>query len=215
MALKTTLCALLLGFPTGYFIARTKSRYKNLMLIGAVFPFLVSAVVRAYGWVVILGSSGVVNQLLMQWSVISKPLQILYTENGVLIGLVHLLVPHMILAVAAVVQGIDENLEYAAQTLGSNKLQTFMRVTLPLSMPGVLTGSILVFISSMTAYVTPKLLGGTRYPLMSTLIYTEAQVNFNLDMASVISFILLFVILICLLAVNLGTSRAMKRLGDG
>jgi putative spermidine/putrescine transport system permease protein len=215
MALKVTFLALLLGLPTGYFIARTRSRFKNLMLIAVVFPFLVSAVVRAYGWVVLLGNSGIVNQMLLQSSLIEKPLQILYTRHGVLIGLVHLLLPHMILAVAAVAQGIDRNVEYAAQTLGADRLRTFFHVTLPLSLPGVITGSILVFISSMTAYVTPKLLGGSRYPLMSTLVYTEAQVNFNLGMAAAVSFILLFAILLCLLLFNLSTARAMRRLGGG
>jgi putative spermidine/putrescine transport system permease protein len=215
MGVKVTFVALLLGFPTGYFIARSHSRYKNLMLICAVFPFLVSAVVRAYGWMVLLGDNGVINQILLGTGISSKPLKLLYNKTGVLIGLVHLLLPHMILSTAAVVQGIDRNIEYASQTLGANRFQTFFKVTLPLSIPGIITGCILVFISSMTAYVTPKLLGGSRYPLMSTLVQIEAQVNFNWAMAAAVSFILMFAILLFLLAINLSTSRLMNRLGGG
>lgn len=214
-ALKVTVFTLILGYPTAYFLARTKMKIRNLLLIATVFPFLVSALVRAYGWMVILGENGIVNQILMRLHIIDEPLKILYTMKGVTIGLVHLLIPYMILSIASVVQNIDPNLELAAESLGANRWQTFTKVTFPLSLPGVITGCILVFTVSMTSFVTPKLLGGPKVKLMSTMVYQEVQITFNWSMATAISFILLGTILLVLLLSNLLTSKAMDRLGGG
>jgi putative spermidine/putrescine transport system permease protein len=214
-AFRVTLFALLLGYPAAYYIARTKSKLKNVLLIATVFPFLVSALVRAYGWMVILGDNGLLNQILLRLNLIKEPLKILYTMNAVTIGLVHLLIPYMILSIASVVQNIDPNLESAAESLGANRWQTFRKVIFPLSLPGVITGCILVFTVSMTAFVTPKLLGGARVKLMSSMVYQEVQITFNWSMASTISFILLAAILVVLLLSNLMTTRAMARLGGG
>jgi len=214
-ALKVTVFTLILGYPTAYFLARTKMKIKNLLLIATVFPFLVSALVRAYGWMVILGENGIINQILMGLHIIKEPLKILYTMNGVTIGLVHLLIPYMILSIASVVQNIDPNLELAAESLGANPWQTFTKVTFPLSLPGVITGCILVFTVSMTSFVTPKLLGGPKVKLMSTMVYQEVQITFNWSMATAISFVLLGAILVVLLLSNLLTSKAMDRLGGG
>lgn len=214
-AFKVTLFTLILGYPTAYYIARTKSKIKNALLIATVFPFLVSALVRAYGWMVILGENGLLNQLLIGIGLIDKPLKLLYTMKGVTIGLVHLLIPYMILSIASVVQNIDPNLEAAAESLGANRWQTFKKVIFPLSLPGVITGSILVFTVSMTSFVTPKLLGGPRVKLMSTMVHQEVQVTFNWSMASAISFVLLGTILLVLLLSNMFTNKAMAKLGGG
>lgn len=212
-ALKVTLFTLILGYPTAYFLARTTSKYKNLLLISTILPFLVSALVRAYGWIVILGDTGIINQILLGIGVVDKPVKILYTMNGVVIGLVHLLIPYMILSIATVLQNIKPNIEAAAQSLGANSWKTFRKVVLPLSLPGVITGAILVFTVSMTAFVTPKLLGGPRIKLMSTMVYQEVQVTFNWSMASAISFILLGTILLILLLSNILTKKSMTKLG--
>jgi len=214
-ALKVTVFTLILGYPTAYFLARTKMKIRNLLLIATVFPFLVSALVRAYGWMVILGENGIVNQILMRLHIIDEPLKILYTMKGVTIGLVHLLIPYMILSIASVVQNIDPNLELAAESLGANRWQTFTKVTFPLSLPGVITGCILVFTVSMTSFVTPKLWEAPKVKLMSTMVYQEVQITFNWSMATAISFILLGTILLVLLLSNLLTSKAMDRLGGG
>ena len=161
LALKTTIVTLLLGYPSAYFIARTKSRVKSFLLIATIFPFLVSAVIRAYGWMVILGSSGLLNQVLLKFGIIETPLSIMYTETSVMIGMAQLLLPYMILAITSVIQSIDKNVENAAKSLGANPIQTFVKVTLPLSAPGVISGCILVFTMGMTSYITPQLLGGT------------------------------------------------------
>lgn len=215
VSLKVTVICLLLGYPTAYFMARTKSRMKNTLMIIILFPFLVSAVVRSYGWMVILGNKGLLNQFLLALGIIDDPLKILYTANAVIIGLVHLLLPYMILSITGVIQGIDKNIEYAAYSLGANPLGTFWKVILPLSSPGIISGSILVFTLSMTAYVTPKLLGGARFRMMSTMVFQEVNVNFNWGLASAISYILMFVILAVLLLFNYSTSGITKRVGGG
>ncbi len=213
ISLKTTLIVLLFGYPVAYFLARTTSRLKNTMMIMLLFPFLVSAVVRSYGWMVILGTKGLLNQFLLAIGLIEIPLKILYTPNAVIIGLVHLLLPYMILSVTGVIQGIDRNLEYAAASLGYHPLMTFYKVLLPLSLPGIISGSTLVFTLSMTAYVTPRLLGGARFRMMSTMVFQEVNVNFNWGLASAISYILLFTILLILLVFNYATNDLNQRVG--
>ena len=213
ISLKTTLIVLLFGYPVAYFLARTTSRLKNTMMIMLLFPFLVSAVVRSYGWMVILGTKGLLNQFLLAIGLIDIPLKILYTHNAVIIGLVHLLLPYMILSITGVIQGIDRNLEYAAASLGYHPLMTFFKVLLPLSLPGIISGCTLVFTLSMTAYVTPRLLGGARFRMMSTMVFQEVNVNFNWGLASAISYILLFSILLLLLVFNFATNDLNQRVG--
>jgi ABC-type spermidine/putrescine transport system, permease component I len=215
ISFKVTLISLILGYPAAYFMARTKSKMKNVLMIIIIFPFLVSAVVRSYGWMVILGNKGLLNQLLMGIGIIQKPLVILNTPTAVIIGLVHLLIPFMILSVTSVIQGIDKNVEYAAYSLSANPIQTFFRVILPLSAPGVITGCILVFTMSMTSYVTPKLLGGSKFRMMSTMVFQEVNVNFNWGLASAISYILLFTILIILLITSYVTAGVNNKVGGG
>jgi putative spermidine/putrescine transport system permease protein len=215
VSLISTVLSLLLGYPTAYFMARTRSRMKKVMMIIILFPFLVSAVVRSYGWMVILGTNGLLNQLLQALGIISSPLKILNTETAVIIGMIHLLIPYMILSLVGVLQSIDPNVEYAAYSLGASPAKVFTKVTLPLSLPGVLSGCVLVFTMSMTSYVTPKLLGGSKFRMMATMVVQEINVSFDWGAASAISYILLAVILIIQVAVVLVTSGYMKRMGGG
>ena len=215
VSLIVTLITFLLGYPTAYFMARTKSRWKNVLMIVVLFPFLVSAVVRSYGWTVILGKNGLLNQFLQAVHLTKEPISILYTEKAVIIGMVHLLLPYMILSVAGVVQNIDRNIEFSAYSLGANPMQTFWKVVLPLSTPGIFAGCTLVFIMSMTSYVTPKLLGGAKFRMMSTMVEQEVNTNFNWGRASAISYILLFAILVLLFFLNSATRGMTKRVGGG
>lgn len=215
VSVKVTILCLLFGYPTAYFMARTKSRMKNVLMIVILFPFLVSAVVRSYGWMVILGNKGLLNQFLQGIGLIQTPLKIMNTETAVVIGLVHLLLPYMILSITGVVQSIDKNIEYAAYSLGANPFSTFRKVVFPLSSPGIISGCILVFTMSMTSYVTPKLLGGSKFRMMSTMVFQEVNVNFNWGLASAISYILLFTILILLLIANYATAGIERRVGGG
>jgi putative spermidine/putrescine transport system permease protein len=213
VSLIATFLSLLLGYPTAYFMARTSSRLKKVMLIVILFPFLVSAVVRAYGWMVILGTNGLLNQFLLSTGIIEAPLKILNTELAVIIGLIHLLIPYMVLALVGVLQNIDPNLEDAAYSLGAGRLSTFFRVIFPLSVPGILSGSVLVFTMSMTSFATPKLLGGSKFRMMATMVVQEINVNFNWGAASAISYILLFSILLIQFLLVVTTGRYMKRVG--
>lgn len=215
LSVKTTLVSLLLGYPTAYFIARTKSKIKGILIIATIFPFLVSAVIRAYGWMVILGSSGILNQFLMNHGLITQPVEIMYTETSVMIGMAQLLLPYMILAITSVIQSIDKNVENAARSLGANAVQTFFKVTLPLSAPGVISGCILVFTMGMTSYVTPQLLGGAQYLTMTTLIYNQIKTTYNLEFANAICYILVFAILVFQVVSNSFSNSVNKRLGSG
>ena len=215
ISLLSTVISLLLGYPVAYFMARTQSRMKKVMMIIILFPFLVSAVVRSYGWMVILGANGLLNQLLLALGVIARPLKILNTETAVIIGMIHLLIPYMILSLVGVLQSIDPNVEYAAYSLGATPAQTFRKVVLPLSLPGVLSGCVLVFTMSMTSYVTPKLLGGSKFRMMATMVVQEINVNFDWSAASAVSYILLAVILAVQVILVLATSGYMKRMGGG
>lgn len=215
VSLVSTAISLVLGYPTAFYMARTKSRMKQVMMIVILFPFLVSAVVRSYGWMVILGTNGLLNQLLQSLGLISAPLKILNTETAVIIGMIHLLVPYMVLSLVGVLQSIDPNVEYAAYSLGASPFQTFSKVVFPLSLPGIISGCVLVFTMSMTSYVTPKLLGGSKFRMMATMVVQEINVNFDWGAASAISYILLAVILLVQIAVVLCTSGYMKRMGGG
>ena len=215
VSLVSTAVSLLLGYPTAYYMARTTSRLKKVMVIVILFPFLVSAVVRSYGWMVILGTNGLLNQLLMGLGLISEPLRILNTETAVIIGMIHLLIPYMILSLVGVLQSIDPNVEYAAYSLGASPMTTFRKVVFPLSTPGIISGCVLVFTMSMTSYVTPKLLGGSKFRMMATMVVQEINVNFDWGAASAISYILLAVILAVQVAVVLVTGKYMKRMGGG
>lgn len=215
VSLISTFVSLVLGYPTAYFMARTKSRMKKVMIIIILFPFLVSAVVRSYGWMVLLGTKGLVNQLLTGLGLIEKPLKMLNTEFAVIVGMIHLLIPYMVLALLGVLQSIDLNVEYAAYSLGANPLQTFAKVVFPLSTPGIISGCVLVFTMSTTSYVTPKLLGGSKFRMMATMVVQEINVSFDWGAAAAISYILLVVILIIQLLVTLSTGKYMKRMGGG
>lgn len=215
VSLISTVISLILGYPAAYYMARTKSHMRQVMMIVILFPFLVSAVVRSYGWMVILGNNGLLNQMLSALGLISSPLKILNTETAVIIGMIHLLIPYMVLSLVGVLQSIDPNVEYAAYSLGASPFWTFLKVIFPLSLPGIISGCVLVFTMSMTSYVTPKLLGGSKFRMMATMVVQEINVNFDWGAASAISYILLAVILLVQVLVVVGTSGYMKRLGGG
>ena len=215
LSVKTTLVTLLLGYPTAYFIARTKSKIKGVLIVATIFPFLVSAVIRAYGWMVILGNSGLLNQFFMNLGIIEEPLDLMYTETSVMIGMIQLLLPYMILAITSVIQSIDKDVENAARSLGANPVQTFFKVTLPLSAPGVISGCILVFTMGMTSYITPQLLGGAQYLTMTTLIYNQIKTTYNLEFANAICYILVFAILVFQVVSNSFSNSVNRRLGSG
>jgi putative spermidine/putrescine transport system permease protein len=164
------LCCLIVGYPVSYFLARTKSRWRGLLLFLVVAPLLVSAVVRNIGWFPILSNTGLVNGLLLKSGLVNEPVPLISNLTGVIIGLVHALLPFMILTLTTVIQRIEPELEEAAANLGAGPLRTFMHVMLPLSLPGMIGGSLLVFTMAIAAYTTPVIMGGNRFLVMSTFI---------------------------------------------
>ena len=183
---------LLLGYPATHYMIHIESAiYRTVLYAIVVSPLLISVIVRTYGWVVLLANNGVVNGTLHTFGLIDKPVRMLGTFGSVVIATVHVLLPFMMLPIASALQGLDPALERAAQSLGANPLQTFWRVTLPLSMPGVLAGTSLVIALTLGIFITPLLVAGPLQPLFAIGIYyvTLSQLNFPLGAA--LSFILL------------------------
>ena len=193
VALITTIICIILAYPSAFFIALKGKRFKSLFIVIAVFPLLLSPVVRSFAWMVIIGKNGFVNDLLLWLSIIEKPIQILYTEFAVIIGLTYLFLPLMILPLVGVMENIEVDLLDSAKSLGASNQGVFFQIILPLSSSGLLVGSVLVFTGSLTAYTTPRLLGGDQAMTLSTLIYQNAMTLFEWDTASVIAIIMILI----------------------
>lgn len=191
VSIIVTLICIIAGYPVALFIRRVGRRWHGLLLAVVIFPFLISAVVRAFGWTVILGNSGLINKVLIWFGLIEKPIALVQNEIGIIIGETHLLLPYMILSLLAVIQRIDPNLEDAAKSLGASPIEVFWRVVVPMTIPGLLTGSLLVFSLAMTAFATPFLLGGGRSPILTTLLYQNAFGLYDWTKAATIGVILL------------------------
>jgi putative spermidine/putrescine transport system permease protein len=203
VAVLCTIFCLIFGFPLAYVLARTQSRYKNLLVMAIVLPLFVGNAVRAAGWMVAFGSKGFVNASLMGMGVISVPIEIMYTEMAVVIGIIAVNMPFMVLTLQSVIEGIDRNVEEAAFSLGAPPLTMALRVLFPLALPGILAGVILTFILAMNAYATPVLLGGPKFQTMGPLVFsTFAQQN-NWPFGGAVSFILMTVTLILTIASSL------------
>jgi ABC-type spermidine/putrescine transport system permease subunit I len=192
IAAYVTVICFLIGYPVAYFLASLKNRkVSNLLMICVLLPFFTSILVRSYAWIVIFQTKGLINSIFLTLGIIERPLSILYTEMAVIIGMVHIMLPFMILPVYSVLKNLDRNLLRAARNLGANAVKAFLRVTFPLSLPGVGAGVMFTFILSLGFFITPALLGGPKTLMISTLI--EQQINrlMNWEFASAISVILL------------------------
>ncbi len=203
VAFSTTLICLILGFPLAYVLARMQSRWKNLVVMLVVLPLFVGNAVRAAGWMVAFGSKGFINAGLMGAGVISTPIEIMYTELAVIIGIAAVNLPFMVLTLSSVIEGIDRAVEEAAFSLGANPWAMFQRVLVPLAMPGILAGTILTFILAMNAYATPVLLGGPKFQTMGPLVYSQFAQQNNWPFGAAISFILMAATLILTAAANI------------
>jgi putative spermidine/putrescine transport system permease protein len=199
----TTVIALLIGYPLAHLMARMHSRVGHALLLMAVIaPLLTGIVVRTFAWMTLLGDRGVINTTLQWLGLAGKPLPLMYNEFGVVIGLVHIYVPFMVLTLVGVIGRIDPTLEEAARGLGASRSRTFVEVTLPLSLPGILAGSLLVFALAISAYVTPVLLGGNNVLTLPMLIYQQVSSSFNLGFAGALGVVLLAVSLALVFAYN-------------
>ena len=207
-AIVTTM-TLLVGYPLAYFLARTKSRWRSWLTILVVFPLLLNLVVRTFGWIALLANRGLINETLTAVGLIEGPLRLMFNFTGLLIGLTHIFLPFMVLLLVSAIQTIDRSVEEAARVLGASWSETFLKVTLPLSTPGILSGSILVFVLTISALVTPRLLGGPTYKVMSTLIYEQFMSLLNWPRGSAMATILT-VVAIAIIALS---GRFARRFG--
>ncbi|VVE66352.1 Spermidine/putrescine transport system permease protein PotB [Pandoraea captiosa] len=184
-----TVLALVFGFPVAYVLARTQSRFKSLLVMLLVFPLLVGNVVRAAGWMVMLGNAGFVNSMLVSLGIVPQPVRLLYTPFAVVIGTTAVVLPYMILTLQSVLEGMDFSVEEAARNLGATFRQTLTRVILPMAAPGIAAGTMLVFILCMNAYATPVLLGGTGITMMTPSIYDQIAKANNWPFGAVLSIV--------------------------
>lgn len=176
-----------------------------------LFPLLTNSVVRSFAWITILGQNGIVNNALMKTGLISEPLTLLYTEFAIVIGSVYLFLPLMVITLVGVLENIETEIMEAAETLGANRFIAFIKVILPLSVPGIIVGSILVFTGTMTAYTTPQLLGGNRNMMLATFLYQNATALGNWQGASVIALIMIVATIIVMKLFNWIAKRMDKR----
>jgi len=199
---------LVIGYPVSYFLARTRSRWRGFLLFMVVAPLLVSAVVRNIGWFPILSNSGLVNWLLLNSGLVSQPVPLISNFTGVVIGLVHALLPFMILTLTTVIQRIEPELEEASASLGAGPVRTFFEVMLPLSLPGMIGGSLLVFTMAIAAYTTPVIMGGNRVLVMATFIGQQFRTVLDYALGATAAAVLMLLAgLLTLLAVRLGVQR--------
>ena len=194
IALKTTLICVVLGYPVAYFIARSSDRLRNILILVITLPMWINMLVRTYAWIGILTKDGIL-QTVLSWFGIDTG-EILYTETAVLLGMVYNFIPFMILQINTSLCKMDKSLLEASNDLGANKLQTFLRVTLPLSLPGVVSGITLVFLPAVSSFFIPKLLGGGQFFLIGNVIENQFITVGEWNFGSAISMIMAMVMML-------------------
>lgn len=211
ISIITTLICAIFALPTAYFISLRDKKVKKILLAISVFPLLTNSVIRAFAWINILGKNGVINKILLALRIIKEPIGILYTDFSITIGMIYLFLPLMLITLVGVMDNIDADLPEAAESLGANRIIAFIKVILPLSLPGLVVGSILVFTGSLTAYTTPQLLGGNKHLMLSTFIYQSAMSLGDWKSASSISIIMIIISLLVIKGLNILNKKLDKR----
>lgn len=190
IAVLTAVISLLLGFPLAYFLARTRSAWRGVLMFLVIAPLMSGIIVRTYGWIVLLGGDGAINRALIWVGAVSQPIRMLGTEFAVVIALVHILMPYMVFPLFSSLASQDPDVERAAGTLGAGRVRTFFEVTLPLSRAGIAMGSALVFTLAAGSVVTPALLGGKNVQMIGQQIYDLVLSTLNWPLASAVAFVL-------------------------
>lgn len=211
ISLISSLICMVIGVPVSYYISRVSKKVRGLFIALTVFPILTNSVVRSFAWMSILGKNGIINNLLMKLNIVNEPLSLLYTEGAIIVGTVYIFLPLMIISLVGVMENIDNDLLEAAESLGANKLKAFFKVIFPLSLPGLIVGTVLVFTGSLTAYTTPQLLGGNKNTVLATLIYQKTMTLGDWQGAAVVATIMIVVTLIVIKGINLIASSLDKR----
>jgi putative spermidine/putrescine transport system permease protein len=192
-AAVVTVATLVLAYPVSYLLTRVSSRTASIMMIAVVLPFFTSVMVRTYAWIVILGRQGLINELLRTTGLVSSPLSLLYNSSAVVVGMTYVMLPYMVLTLYTTMRRIDQRLLHAAQNLGAGPLQIFWRVIMPLSLPGVISGSLLVFLLSLGFFITPALMGGPPDVLLAMLVEREIELTANWGFGSAMGMILFLI----------------------
>jgi putative spermidine/putrescine transport system permease protein len=208
VALLCTALTLVLGYPAAYRLARMEGRWKSLVTIITLLPLLIGNVVRAAGWMGLLDNGGLINAILRGLKLTSEPIQLMYRPGAVIVGTMAVVLPYMILTLSSVIEGIPRSVEEAAANLGARGLTVFRRVMWPLALPGVLAGSVLVFVLCMNIYATAVLLGGPQFKMMAPAVYDQFSKGMNWPFGAALGFILLAATLILTL---LGTVLLGRR----
>lgn len=207
IAILVTLAAIIIGVPEAYILNRMSPAWRSAFLLAIIGPLLVSVVARTLGWALLLGSTGLVNQGLIALGLIKTPLEFMFTETGVVIALIHVLIPFMILAVWASLQRLDPQIENAALSLGAGRVTIWRRVILPQIVPGILSGSIIVFALAASAFASPAIIGGRRLKVASTLAYDEFLNTLNWPLGAAVATLLL----VALVLITVGSNRLIER----
>ena len=209
----TLICAVF-GLPVSYVISGVSKKWKGILIALTLFPLLTNSVIRSFAWITILGKNGVINTLLMQWGIINEPITLLYTDFAIIIGSVYLFLPTMVMTLIGVLENVDDDILEAASTLGLSPIKIFLKIIFPLSLPGMLVGSVLVFTGTLTAYTTPQLLGGNKKMMLATLLYQRATALGDWTSASVIALVMIVITFIVMKGFNLLAKSMDKRGGD-
>lgn len=212
LGIGVTVVCLLLGYPVAYHLARMRSRWNGLLYTFILAPLLVGLVVRTFGWMIILSNGGVANQALSWLGLIDDPLRLMNNYFGVAVALVHVMLPFLILPLLANIQAINPEVETAARSLGASRWRAFWRVTFPLSMPGIQAGAVLVFILSISAYVTPAMLGGGAGRTMSVLVVQYLVENFRWPAGAALAIVLAVAAIVTVALFFALTQRVTRRL---
>jgi len=207
IAFAVTVITMLVGVPEAYILNRMRTPWRGVFLLVVIGPLLISVVARTLGWALLFGSKGLVNQALMAMGVLREPLPFMFTEWGVIVVLVHVLVPFMILAVWAALQRLDPQVENAAYSLGASPLAIWRRVVLPQIVPGILSGAVIVFSLAASAFATPAIIGGRRLKVAATLAYDEFLNTLNWPLGATVATVLL----IALIAIIVCSNRLIER----
>ncbi|MEZ2310102.1 ABC transporter permease [Paraburkholderia sp. RCC_158] len=207
LAFAVTLLSIVLGVPETIVLARMKRPWQSLCLLVVLGPLLISVVVRTLGWQILLGNNGVLNNALQSLHITDEPVRLVFTMTGMIIALTHVVVPFMVMSVWATMQKLDPQIEWAGRSLGGSPFAVFRRVVLPQIMPGVLSGSIIVFALSASAFATPALIGGRRLKVVATAAYDEFLGTLNWPLGASIAVLLL----IANVAIVMGCSRLAER----
>jgi len=195
IAALVTVLALLAAYPIAYSLCHAGRGLAAAILVCVIVPYFTSIVVRTYSWMVILGRNGLINQVLLGAGVVDEPVSLMYNRTGVLIGMVYVLLPYLVLTLYATMKTIDANLLRAARGMGASGMFTFLRVFLPLSLPGVVSGCLIVYILAIGFFITPALMGGTEDMMLAMLIQREIDINLNWGLASLFALVLLAITL--------------------